>query len=445
MPATPNDRYQTALSSLEEMPIAEADVARIRELCAAFDESDATVDLPREFYEGRRTRFTNMNTRAAWIERLRIIGQDLQLTDTTTEEINTWTTKRLHAPDGPGRAQIQSIEYALAKFYRYHTDLDIDQRDIAKHQRDESEGWGPRDILDADERYALRTVADHPRDRVIVDLALYCGLRNTAIRTLRVRDIDLEGHEYYFNATANGLKDISEPKEPRPVFQAYRAIREWHQRHPTNEPSHYFVTQKPSWTRATPTAPLTKETIEQVMRRLKARTAERSDVITVGKPCHPHMLRHNFVTQCRRHPDITDDDIKFFIGHKSSSSVMERTYSHISPGERNDRGHTAFGADGAPTGDSDGPPPWDTTCKRCYRVLRPGESTCPECGQNLTASPWDDVRIDETLRRVDDFLLSAIADADPTDAHEFVELRRIIRDEPEAREPAIERILDRMD
>ncbi len=415
-------------------------------MCSAFDEEDATEQLPRNIYDdGRTSKFVTDTTLAAWIERLLVAGKAFSLIDCDAQTINRWTTEQLKDADGPGRYQLRAVEYALSKFYRFHTDLGIDPRDIIKHEIKNGDGWGPRDMLEPEERAALRAVADHPRDRVIVDLALYCGLRNTAIRTLRVKDIDLDNHEFYFNAAAAGLKNISEPKEPRPLFQAYRAVREWLDRHPTNDPDHYFVTHKPSWTRKDPTSPLTSETIEQVMRKLKAKTHERTDVASVHKPCHPHMLRHNFVTQCRRHPDITDDDIKFFIGHEKGSNVMQTTYSHISPGERNQRGHAALGADGAPVGDSDGPPPWDTTCRRCHRVLIPGLDECPECGESPGDTPWDDTRMDDMARALDDALIEMIAESSGEKAGKYADMRRRIRDDPSLQTEALEQIADRIE
>jgi hypothetical protein len=177
-------------------------------------------------------------------------------------------------------------------------------------------------------------------------------------------------------------------------------VRDWLRDHPDPQPDHYFITGLPSASRKDPTSPMTAETIRHTMETLKERTHDRDDVVTVKKPCHPHMMRHNFVSMCRRHPDVTDADIKFYIGHNAGSDVMETTYSHLSSEDHNARGHQAFGTDDAGTTDEDDPDPWDTTCARCDRVLAPGDDTCAECGTDRRDTPWTDTPDpDETTLR----------------------------------------------
>ena len=64
----------------------------------------------------------------------------------------------------------------------------------------------PGNMLTPDEFHALRQAPEHPRDKAIVDLFLYTGQRNTAIRTLRIKDIDLDEAKYRLNTEADGLK-----------------------------------------------------------------------------------------------------------------------------------------------------------------------------------------------------------------------------------------------
>jgi len=73
-------------------------------------------------------------------------------------------------------------------------------------------------MLDADERHALTVEApSHPRDEAIVNLLMYTGMRNTALRMCRVKHIDLEEGVYYFNSEADGLKGIHTPPTAAPA------------------------------------------------------------------------------------------------------------------------------------------------------------------------------------------------------------------------------------
>ncbi len=402
MARTPREQYETTLSTLDRTvdngDVNDDDAERIRRLAAAYDEEDARESLPRSMYDdGRKISHKEYKTLAAWTERLSEAAQSVALTDADADAINRYTTDMVKSDDSPGKAHVRNIEYALSKFYRFHDDLGVDPGNIVVHEYDGDggNGWDERDLLTPDERAALREVADHPRDRAILHLALYCGLRNTALRTLRVKDIDFQNHEFYFNTTVDGLKHIDRPNEPRPLFQAERAVREWIEYHPDPQPDNYLICHKPSFPRADPAKRVTRETIRYTIQNLKERTHERDDVVAVRKPTHPHMMRHNFVSMCRKHPDVTDADIKFFIGHQPGSDVMETTYSHLSSDDHNSTGHAAFGvAEAADNGDD--LPPWDTTCAQCDRVLAPGEDICDGCGTARESTPWDTGHPEET-------------------------------------------------
>jgi integrase len=419
---TKEQQYKAALNGLWDMvkaeEVAQADAERIEQLCSAFDEEDARESLPTDMYEGRRVKHVKPGTRRTWVTRLRHVARDTTLTEASANDINSTTTGWVKSEDGPKKITVRNRENALKKFYRYHTDLPVEPGEIVVHQPDDKNGWSERDLLTAEERAALRAVCDHPRDRAIYHLAIYCGMRNNALRTLRVKDIDLEEHEWYFNTEADGLKDIHKPDAPRPLFQAERAVRDWLDVHPDPQPENPLIVAKPSSRKNDYTDTLARSSIGDVLERLKKRTAcprcrgdgtvrsgecprcdgtgDSDDVETIHKPCHPHMMRHNFVTMCRKHPDITDADIKFYIGHAPDSSVMESTYSHLSSEDHNTRGHAAMGTTDAAAG-GDETPPWDETCDSCDMVLAPGESVCSGCGTERGATPWDTPEPDNDL------------------------------------------------
>jgi len=395
MARTPQQEYDSALNTLESVvesgEVADADAKAIRRLCRAYDAEDARESLPTDMgYRDRNISHKKRKTLTAWCGRLTEAARSLTLTDTDADAINGLTTTWVKNDDGKSKRRVRHIEYALSKFYRFHDDLGVDPDEITVHQPDTNgnNGWDERDLLNADERAALRKVADHPRDRAVLHLLLYCGMRNTALRTLRVCDIDSENHEWYFNTDADGLKNIDRPSEPRPLFQAERAVRDYLDAHPDPQPDHYFITGKQSASKKDPTRPVTRETIRHTMQTLKERTADRDDVVTVEKPCHPHMMRHNFVSNKRKHPDVTDANIKFWIGHAPGSDVMQTTYSHLSSDDHNNAGHAAFGVSDA-EGDDDTPDPWDSTCVRCNRIIHPDADECDMCGADPPEMPFD--------------------------------------------------------
>jgi integrase len=386
----PRPDYENAVESLKsDESVDEADAAHIVEMCAAFDEEDARASLPRDIYQSRTTSHNKPTTLEGWVIHLHKVAKEITLTTADADEINELTTEWVKADGPPRKGYIRNVEHSLSKFYRFHDDLGINPLDIVKHDYDgDGDEWDARDLLEPEERKALRTAADHPRDLAIYHLAIYTGVRNTALRTLRVRDIDLDAGEFYFNTTADGLKDIHRPTEPRPLNQAFRAVKDWLDMHPTANPDDYLITQKPEWSRADPSTPVSRETIRRTLKELKQTTVERADIATVEKPVHPHMMRHNFVSMCRKHPDITDGDIKFWLGHAENSAIMETTYSHLTADDHNESAHTSFGALNAGDGDDD-VDPWDVTCNRCQRVLAPAQDECDACGTDRGETPWE--------------------------------------------------------
>lgn len=430
----PRDEYQSALDTLdrdvENGRVAEADAAAIKTLCAAFDPEDATESLPTGLYDKRKTKHVKDGTRAGWVERLRVLARDVELTSetTTADDINAFTTGRKKA--GDSTSHVRNIEHAASKFYRFYDNgVDVDAITVHEFDTTGDNGWDERDLLDADERAALRDTVDNARDRAVYHLLLYCGMRNTALRTLRVRDIDLENHEWYFNTSDDGLKHVHSPNEPRPLFQAEKAVRDWLENHPTGEPGHYLITGRPRYTQIDPTEPVTRETVRRCIDQLKKESG-------VSEPCTPTMLRHNFVSMCRKHPDIDDADIKFYLGHAPGSNVMEETYSHLSSEDHNTAGHSAMGVEGA--GDGGGlTEPWDTTCRNCDRVLAPQEDTCDVCETPREETPWDDPQTpDDQVRTA---VRELLKDPDPEDFQAGLDISKTIN------EMVREKIEDEMD
>jgi integrase len=447
MPKTARDHYDKALEGLsgavESDNVTSEDAKAIRRLCAAFDPDDLTEHVPTkaDLYDAGRApkgagEPKENRTLGAWAERLTALAQGVEPDDgepvagveltaasTDADDINRYLTELTRADD-ISTSYVRNIGYAASKFYRYHDDLgpDPDRIRVPDYDGKSGNGWDARDLLEADERAALRTVCRNDRDRAVFHTLLYAGLRNTALRTLRIKDVEPERGRFFFNTDADGLKNIHKPTNPRKLNQATRAVQDWIERHPTQEQDHYLITALPRASKKDPTEPMSAETIRYTMQTLKERTRERDDVVTVKKPCHPHMMRHNFVSMAVKHPEISDRNIKHQIGHAPESDVMETTYSHIAGEEHNQAFGSAFGPFDT---DDDAPPPWDTTCNTCNCVLAPGEDVCSACGTERGPTPWDspepkdDLSADETALKAVQAIQSIMqASDDPEGASE---------------------------
>lgn len=405
---------------VENGKISEADGEAILRFEAAFDPENATETLPHDLYDsGRRTSHKTPGTRGAWLERLRFIATELELTEVEADDINEYTTDKVQSGTWVAKTA-KSYEETLKKFYRYHTELGIQPREIVTHEPDRVK-WGHRDMLDADERHALTVEApSHPRDEAIVNLLMYTGMRNTALRMCRVKDIDLEEGVYYFNSEADGLKGIHNPRQPRPLLHAEAAVREWLQYHPNPDPEAYLITSKPAYSKVDEFDPVSDKTIGYVMRELTKEAFEVEKTSEFEKPTHPHMLRHNFVTICKRNWELPDETVKHLIGHAPNSTVMETTYSHLSGGDHIDRAQVGAGL--KDESDIERNPDVPEVCRGCGNPLSPDAAACEKCGIRFRATVRDDV---------EDDMWEDKGEAEGDEEEAIDKLKRLLRENPE--------------
>jgi len=337
----------------------------ILELLAAYNEEKITTPKT----EGDS--YSTKGTLAAWCERLTTSADKIEsLTDATAGEIN----RVMQSMNNENRSKttVRNYQYALRSFYRYHDQLDVDPSDIAAYEP-EGNGFDSEDTLTRDEIQQVKDACSNARDNLIFHLLMYTGMRNTAVRTLRVKDVDVEkgsSGRYRVNPDADGLKGASDHGEWRPLLGAAGAIREWLKYHPDPQPENYLVTAQPNWPRVDPTEPVTRETIRHVMEQLKEESG-------IDKPMHPHMMRHNFVTICKRDYDMDNDTIKWLIHHAPDSRVMETTYRHLSDQDWSQKAEVAAGHS-EPEQESTLTP---MSCESCGESLGPEAKACPSCGE----------------------------------------------------------------
>ena len=378
MAQTPEGTKLTAKNRLKnhvdagEVDPADADL--ITELCAAYDEADLTVPTP----AGDSPRAAR--TIGGWCEQLTTMAtrMDVPLCEADETDVNEFM-QTLTTDGGLKKSSVRNYQNTARVFYRYHDDLAADPDEIARYKRDETP-IDPEDMLTREEIDALRNACGNPRDSLIFHLLLYTGQRVTALRTLRLKDVRVDADDaatgkYRLNPEHGGLKRADQNGTWRPLLGAQGAVREWLQWHPDREnPDAYLITHRPSYTRGDATEPVSRELFRRLMEELKEEAG-------IDKPTHPHMMRHNFVTICKREHDMDNDTIRHLIGHGPDSKVMETTYAHL---DDSDWIRDAEASIGAREEEAPARSLTPSTCNVCGHSIDADARACGRCGAVFT-------------------------------------------------------------
>jgi len=412
--------YLSELVDDPDSPVTDEEQQHILELCDAFDEDRPTVSIPHWPDAGSHlTKPRSDGTLANWCYHLTSYAREVDLLDTSARELNQVAEDWLHGnseiKDGSlSKGTIRVNQNTARIFYRYHDHLDVERERIAVFERQES-GINPRDMLTAEEIARVREVPDNPRDKAILDLLLYTGVRNRGLRTLRVKDIKLADGEYYFNSEADNLKNIYKPQAPRPLLGAIASVRDLIDYHPyADDPDSYLITAKPKWNTVDPHETVGDSTIQKVMRSIKTEAG-------IDKPMHPHAIRHNFVTLCKREYDLDDATVKFLIGHAPDSTIMETTYSHLSGEDHMEKARVGAGIESEDEESSLTP----DFCDSCGEPLGPNAKACANCGTVYTP----DAR--STEQDIEDAMFKDKGRADGQLEMDLDDLREVIHANPE--------------
>lgn len=407
-------RRQTFNEYVEEGEIDTDTAEAVLELIDAYDGDKITVSAPQG--EGSRAPGTLMS----WLYRLMQFARENDLTTATAEELNH-EVERMHSGEYPTvkesgikKSTLQSYQAALRKFYGYH-DFGVDPNEIPIFSQEKSP-IDPHDMLEKEEIQEAREAAGNPRDRAIFDILLYTGQRREAVRTLRLKDVDVQDGTYRLNPTVDGLKGATDRNGNRPLLGAKGAIQNWLEYHPdTSDPENYLITARPSYSAVDPSEPVSGETIRKVMANIKEDTS-------ISKPMHPHAMRHNFVTIAKRDYDLPDDTIKYLIGHDPGSQVMETTYSHLSGDDHVQRAEEAWGIR-EPEEES---PLTPEVCNVCGNPLEPNSKACARCGTVFTPDAKS------TQDQIQDDLYDSKGEAETDEEEEAVDkLKELIRENPD--------------
>ena len=375
---------------VEQGIVRESDAEAIRELVDAFDEDKPTAKRPNwPNAQKNLTKYREDSTLANWLYFLTEYAKHTELLDTSAKRINQINQNMIgerghRQTKGDNvtacvvnrdltKGSVRAYQNTIRIFYRYHDDVGVDFNDISVFDIQDT-SINPRDMLTREEIEQVRKAPEHPRDSCIVDLLLYTGMRNRALRTLRIKDVDPDEGVFYFNTDQNGLKNLYKPNAPRPLLGAVASVREWIDYHPASDnPDAYLIVGKPKYGKCNPEQTVSDRTIQRVMDSIK-------EEANINKPLHPHMCRHNMVSASKKIYDLDDSTVKFLIGHAPDSTVMETTYSHISADDYRKKAERKMGI----RDDEPESPLTPNYCDVCNEPLGANAKACSRCGTIYT-------------------------------------------------------------
>lgn len=368
-PKADYQRHRAALDDKHKEGIIQSDDYELITSYLDAHDPDNLLQSPRQ---GKKTH--SYRTLDVYTRKLDFLARQMELSTADTLRVNQHLQQMKEADKSANT--INSYGTCFRSFYRHHEHLDVDPDGIAKVECDTGNGLSPEDMLTQDEVHAMIRAPDSSRDRAVVGILLYTGMRNQGLTSLLVGNANLRTNRWEFNSNADGLKRADKHGKSRPLLGASGLIKQWLKDHPDpDNPEAHLITGKPGHYMTDASEPVDESTI----RRIVHNAAEKAGIT---KPTHPHALRHNFVTICRRDYGLNDGDIKHLIGHSDASNVMQSTYSHLSDEHHNRNAERGFGLlDDDDEPESSLTPP---ACYTCDELLKPTDKACSNCGRAYT-------------------------------------------------------------
>lgn len=381
------------------------DAERILKMADAYDEDNLVVDTPDEQDTKSVTTLKN------YLTGMKKIAPHVALTDTTATELNT-VMQGFHDGDldnvkdeGLSKGTVRIYQNALRQFYYVFPELGVNPEDITLF-KPEDKSVDPADMLSREEIQAIRDSAECMRDLALFDFLIYTGQRNTATRSLRIKDLDLENERFRLNDDVDGLKDANENGKWRDLLLSAATVRQYlNTEHPApDDPEAHVFVGRPKYGGPDEHTMLDVTTIGAIVGRMADRAGEEVPSIK-SKPTYPHALRHNFVTIALRR-GMDESAIKHQIGHAPDSSVMESTYSHLKDSDHIRAAREAFNLETEDV-ESELTP---EVCPRCGENPPKSARLCPWCG--LAFTPDAKAVVEDT----DEAVRESYRKVDPTDA-----------------------------
>ncbi|MFB6135005.1 MAG: tyrosine-type recombinase/integrase [Halanaeroarchaeum sp.] len=256
--------------------------------------------------------------------------------------------------------------------------------------------------------------ARNPRDRAAVALQFDAGLRGGEFAALEVGD--LSDHKTGLQVTVQGKTG----RRTVTLIPSVPYVERWLAEHPASDDP-----DAPLWSKLDRAEDPSQAFKIKMLKRV-ARRAE------VAKPATPTAFRKSSAAHLAS-KGMNQAHLEDHHGWVRGSDVASRYVSVFA--EESDRELArVYGAEIDDDQDDDEIAPVE--CPRCGERTPREKSLCVWCGQALEPGAA------ERAEALDDLLVSAMAESDPDEASDLLELRDRIRDDPEARAEAIDRLTE---
>lgn len=274
---------------------------------------------------------------------------------------------------------VSNYQGTLRVFYRYHDQLGIDPDDI-EIERAEGRQLKPSDLLYRDEvDDLLHACFENTRDRAFIAVSLATGQRLDAIRTLRMKHIEMGENgtmEIVLNEEEGELKGASGAK---PLLWSKQYLREWVENHPYRDNSDaavFCTTEKAVLGRADvePAQPMDSSAFHRILEK-------RAEKAGIEKNIYPHLLRHCAITRMVLE-GLSEQQIKKIVGWSPDSSEFV-TYVHLADELSNDSVRRQLGYPDTGSEVIVGRPTLDE-CPTCGDRMPEGTERCQTCSAPMT-------------------------------------------------------------
>lgn len=317
---------------------------------------------------------------------------------------------------------LRNYRKALRKFFDYH---DRDWAEDIKIGPVPDRGVDTDKTLTEDEISALREAANHPRNKALLEMLLDTGLRISAVGTLRVGDVQVDGRagSVTLNQDALGRKGAS---GVRPLTWSKPYVANWLDVHPRRsdpEAPLFHRLTKPNGGWEGEDGALSYQQLQKILKQIAVRAGvDRSK-------SNPHNFRKTAISQWIRQ-GFSEQEIK----HRAcwvKDSAMFETYSQVTDEEMNEQIIQQYGLAG---GETERNKPGIDSCPQCQTPLRGDSRFCPGCGLALSQRAAHDLEQAE-----DDIFEDMAAATDEGEIAMLRDLRELVKEHPDAVDAAIRR------
>jgi len=272
--------------------------------------------------------------------------------------------------------------------YSFHDSIDLPTMDV--------DGAGARDeMLSPEEIEALKGAARTPRDAALIDFLADTALRVTALLSLRVGDLDLEGDEPSFVLPELEDGDKGAGDVARPILYSRGELRAYLTNHHIDPRE-----EAPLWPVAHRfydyDAPQSCAVGDDRVRAMLAQCAERAGI---DKPVNPHNFRRTALTRLSNSDRLTPQEIQHIAGW--ADQRMLEVYDYTDDEERNAAIHEAAGFSDGST--DSGPDLTPNHCPDCRTTVSSTTHYCPQCGTDLS-EPASEAKAEQRDGLLDDLV-----------------------------------------